>query len=108
MTVQIGFGSITQQPSQAADTSTSQQASPHDAAANHKERILTPSDAGVYKQPYPLQPDVAVQQQSYPLPADRASFPGSSEAGWQAFKPGLAGRDLKSAESLPILQVSAP
>lgn len=43
--------------------------------------------------------------------ADRATFSGEGGVGapgWGAFKPVLLSRDLKSAESLPILQVSLP
>lgn len=106
--MQVGFGSLTHESSQGTEASTQMM---DDAAASHKQRHAKSTEAAVLRQmqpltAQPLQSDLPLQQQSYPLQPDRASFPGSSEAGWQAFKPGLSGRDLKSAGSLPILQVN--
>lgn len=105
--VQVGFGSLTHHSSQGTEASSQMD----DAAALHKQSQPKPIESGVLRQTQPLtaqplQSDLPLQQQSYPLQPDRASFPGSSEAGWQAFKPGLSAKDLKSAGSLPILQVS--
>lgn len=114
--LQVGFGSLQDVSKQHTGASTSQQAL-HTQLAQQAQQASSSDDvnleqthprqteAAIRKQSYPLKPEIPVQQQSYPLQPDRA-FPGSSEAGWQAFKPGMLGTDLKSAESLPILQVS--